>query len=453
MEVMPILVLLLYSIPESIILISLSGAIYGYKVKENFYRIILLGISLALVTYIVRALPFVKIGLNVLIQVPLFIFLTSRYLKISLLRAFFIILTGFIIIALAESISTPLFSLVSRLSPKEIFASVFWRILYGWTHLCVMVAGTIFLLKKNLSLVKAAAFFQPKTRSGKITLLLIGLVIVQAFLSGTLNSIIYFKVWPSLDSVIFTRIIGFLLFTFPLISIFLVKRLFTFSEQEAIAETQEAFVDNIQRLFTTLRGQRHDFNNHIHIIYSMLNNHEVKKAIDYLDNLIDDIRSTGYVVNVEDPVLRALFTTKAVAAQRNKIKFEVKAETSLEGFHLKPFEVVKILGNLVDNALEAVTDQPSEFRQVKVKVKIFSTLFIFEVFNPRPVIAQSEIKKIFREGYSTKETHSGLGLALVKDLVERNNGEITVKSSEQEGTTFTVIIPGQYRRLPAGDNP
>lgn len=278
MEKMPILVLLLYSIPESIILISLSAALYGYKVKENFYRIVLLGISLALITYIVRAIPNIKVGLNVIIEFPLFVLLTSRYLKISLIRGFFFILTGFIIIALTENIFVPLFSLVFHLSPKKIFDNVFWLIFMGWTFLSLLAAITIILQKKKISLVNVAAFFQPKTRSGKLTLVLIGLVLVQAFLSISLNLTFYYKtskVWRSFDTAIIERIISLVLFSVPLISIFLVKRLFSLSEQEIIAETQEAFIDNINKLFTTIRGQRHDFINHVQVIYSMLNTNQI----------------------------------------------------------------------------------------------------------------------------------------------------------------------------------
>jgi signal transduction histidine kinase len=49
--------------------------------------------------------------------------------------------------------------------------------------------------------------------------------------------------------------------------------------------------------------------------------------------------------------------------------------------------------------------------------------------------------KVFSSGFSTKDNHSGLGLAVVKDLVERNGGEISLRSSEEDGTTFSVIIP------------
>ncbi len=446
MEKMPILILLLYSIPESIILISLSAAIYGYKVKENFYRIILLGISLAIITYIVRALPELKFGLNVLIEIPVFILLTSKYLKISFVKSFFYIFTGFIIIALLEYITYPLASLVFNMPVKEIFSNTFYRLVTGWSYLLIMAAVTVLLLKKQVSLVSATSFFYPKTRSKKINLVLIILVMMQAFLSGAMNLIILnqeYSLWPLLDNIAFTRIAGFLLFTVPLISIFLVKRLFTLSEQETITETQEAFLDNINKLFVTIRGQRHDFIHHVQVMYSMLQNNQLQEARSYMENLLGEIQSVSRVIKVKDPVLSALFNTKTAVAERLNITLDVRQETPLDGLKLKPYEIVKILGNLIDNALEAVANEPIEFRNVKVILKKFSFVFVFEVINPRPLINPQEVDRLFQPNYTTKKDHSGLGLAVVKEIVDQIGGEIIVKSSEEKGTSFSVIIPAK----------
>ncbi len=444
MEKMPILILLLYSIPESTILISLSAAIYGYKVKENFYRIVLLGTSLAIITYIVRALPELKFGLNVLIEIPLFIILTAKYLKISFTKSFFYIFTGFIIIALLEYITYPLASLVFKMPVKEIFSNTLYRLLTGWFYLSLMIAVTVVLLKKRVSLVSATSFFYPKTRSSKVNLVLIILIIIQAFLSVIMNLTILnqdYKLWPLFNSTVFTRITGLFLFAVPLISIFLVKRLFTLSEQETIAETQEAFLDNINKLFVTIRGQRHDFIHHVQVMYSMLQNNQLQEAKNYMENLLGEIQSVSKVIKLKDPVLSALFNTKTAVAERLNITLNVRQETPLDGLKLKPYEVVKIFGNLIDNALEAVANEPIEFRTVKVSLKKFSFVFVLEVVNQRPLIDPLDFDKLFEPSYTTKKNHSGLGLAVVKQMVDQIGGEIIVKSSAEKGTSFSVVIP------------
>jgi len=273
---------------------------------------------------------------------------------------------------------------------------------------------------------------------------LIILIIIQAFLSVIMNLTILnqdYKLWPLFNSTVFTRITGLFLFAVPLISIFLVKRLFTLSEQETIAETQEAFLDNINKLFVTIRGQRHDFIHHVQVMYSMLQNNQLQEAKNYMENLLGEIQSVSEVIKLKDPVLSALFNTKTAVAERLNITLNVRQETPLDGLKLKPYEVVKIFGNLIDNAFEAVANEPIEFRTVKVSLKKFSFVFVLEVVNQRPLIDPLDFDKLFEPSYTTKKNHSGLGLAVVKQMVDQIGGEIIVKSSAEKGTSFSVVIP------------
>ncbi|WP_418791189.1 sensor histidine kinase [Phosphitispora sp. TUW77] len=270
------------------------------------------------------------------------------------------------------------------------------------------------------------------------------LVIIQAFLAGIMHLIILnqdYQIFPLFNSTVFTRITGLFLFIVPLISLFLVKRLFTLSEQETIAETQDAFIDNINKLFTTIRGQRHDFIHHVQVMYSMLENDQLQEAKSYMENLLGEIQSVSKTIKLKDPVLSALFNTKRTIAERLCITLDVKQDTPLDGLKLKPYEIVKIFGNLIDNAMEAVSDEPIEFRNVAVSLKKIAFVFVFEVVNPRPLINSSEFDKLFEPNYTTKENHSGLGLAVVKQLVDQIGGEIIVNSSEEKGTSFSVVIP------------
>jgi len=102
---------------------------------------------------------------------------------------------------------------------------------------------------------------------------------------------------------------------------------------------------------------------------------------------------------------------------------------------------VKIFGNLIDNAFEAVANEPIEFRTVKVSLKKFSFVFVLEVVNQRPLIDPLDFDKLFEPSYTTKKNHSGLGLAVVKQMVDQIGGEIIVKSSAEKGTSFSVVIP------------
>ncbi|MHB9093965.1 MAG: sensor histidine kinase [Eubacteriales bacterium] len=444
MEKMPLFFLILYSVPESIILVSLSSALYGYKVKENLYRITLLGMSLALITYIVRALP-IKMGLNIMIEIPLFIFLTSWYLKVSLARAFFYILTAFIVIALAEITFFPLISSIFHLSIKEMYASIFWRLFTGWIYLFLLIALTVFVLKTKYSLVSVARFFKPKTKDGKITLLIIGLVMIQATLSGSLNVAILAKesnAWPSFDNIVFIRVISFLIFSVPLISILLVKRLFKLSEQEAVAASQEAYISTVNDLFLAIRGQKHDFINHIQVITGLLQLGKNEEALKYGLQLGQESRETGEVLNIEDPTIAALIKSKISTCIVKQIRFKTNINAETANLAVKPYDLVRILGNLLDNAIDAVSEQKEDLRRVYFNIRQEHDSIVFEVTNLGPVILPEIILHIFNDGFTTKEQgHSGTGLAVVKQLVSQYKGRIEAFSNDEDGTTFTVTLP------------
>jgi len=446
MEKIPMLFLLLYGIPESMVLISLSSALYGYDVKRNLIRILLLSLSFVVIIYVVRSLP-IKFGLNIVIQIPFYIVLTTYFLKVTFRKSLFIILTYYIIVLLAENTLYPLIITLTGRELSTIFSNEWSRLIVGWCLLLVLLIPTVFIIKKQYTFAMAISFFKPTNLNAKITLMAT-IVLVQALLAGLLQMASIFEeysVFPvAFNSETLKKIIGTALITIPIVSIFFIKRLFDLSQQEAITATQEAFLDSINNLFVTVRGQRHDFINHVQVIYSMLKANQTNEAIKYMDNLLDDIQEVNDVIKTKDPALSALLNTKAAVANRHNISFETESGTSIESLNVKSLDLVKILGNLLDNAVEAVMNQPPEFRKIKLSIKRYHNVFVFEVSNPRPVIPRDQLENIFTAGFTTKKDigHSGLGLAIVKEIVEKYNGQIGVKSTEKEGTIFTVVIPG-----------
>lgn len=445
MEHMPLIILILYSIPESIVLISLGSALYGYDVRANLKRIIILGISLAAMTYIIRALP-IKFGYNVALQIPLFVVLTSYFLQTSVKKTIVIILTGFIILSIAETAIFPISVKLSGLDLNIIIEKTFLRLLLSWSVLITLIIPAIIVIWKKISFISAYQLLKTTTLNTKISFMIL-IVLIQALLAGMLQlTYIHeeYSVWQiPIEKALLQQVIGIALITIPIISIFLLKRLFDLSQQEAIAATQEAFLDNVRHLFVTVKGQRHDFINHIQVIYSLLKTDQKNEAVNYMDNLLDEIQEVSETIKVRDPALSALLNTKLAAAERHNVILNTSFQTSIESLNVKTLDLVKILGNLLDNAIEAVKNQPSEFRKVGLTIKKVSDSVQFEVHNPAPVIPPEYLESIFEGGFTTKqdEGHSGLGLAIVKDMTRKYNGQVGIRSSKKEGTIFTVKIP------------
>jgi len=109
----------------------------------------------------------------------------------------------------------------------------------------------------------------------------------------------------------------------------------------------------------------------------------------------------------------------------------------VEGF--MPGDVVSILGNLIDNAIEACVDEDE--RQVSCLVQGSEEFLFIHVEDSGKGMKEEEIDHIFTEGYSSKsEDGRGFGLFLVKEIVEANEGAIQIISEPGVGTTVEVQI-------------
>ena len=103
-------------------------------------------------------------------------------------------------------------------------------------------------------------------------------------------------------------------------------------------------------------------------------------------------------------------------------------------------EAVTIVGNLIDNALDAVAELPRDLRRVRLSIRDGPDDVVFRIHNPGPGIPPEERALLLRTGYTTKGGHAGLGLAIVADTVASLSGRLTLEDSES-GTTFVVKVP------------
>ncbi len=438
------LILVFYSIPESIILITLSSSLYGYDVKVNVKRILLLSISLAITTELVRALP-IKYGINILIQIPIFVLMTAYYLKVTVKRSFIIILTGFVILNLAESAFIPIVQSITGKELGYLFENIWSRLITSWGLLLILLMPTVIIIKKKVSLTSAIQFFKTTSLDTKITLMVF-IVLIQALLAGVLQlSYIYSEssTWPIVfKGVILQRVIGLALITIPIVSIFLLKRLFTLSHQEAITASQEAYIATVNDLFLAIKGQKHDFINHIQVITGLLQLGKNEEALRYGLQLGQESRETGEILNIKDPTIAALIKSKISTCIVKQIRFKTNIDADTSKLAVKPYDLVRILGNLLDNAIDAVSGQKEDLRRVYFNIRQEHDSIVFEVTNLSPVILPDVIPHIFNDGFTTKEQgHSGTGLAVVKQLVSQYKGRIEAFSNDEDGTTFTVTLP------------
>lgn len=217
--------------------------------------------------------------------------------------------------------------------------------------------------------------------------------------------------------------------------------------REATAESvQEVYVDHIGSLFRSMKEQRHDFNNHVATIHSLVHLGEYEELHRYTSEIIGETTALNDIIQINVPAICAIVQSKVIQAVERKITFEHEV-ANLKDVQLstvKATDWVRIISNLIDNAFDAVSMSGQEGEKlVGLEGYVKGNSLIFHVKNNGAPIPDDQIEHIFEPGFSTKKQdplHAGLGLSIVKQLVDKYDGTVQVISSESE-TNFTIAIP------------
>ncbi|HHW07714.1 MAG TPA: GHKL domain-containing protein [Clostridia bacterium] len=214
-------------------------------------------------------------------------------------------------------------------------------------------------------------------------------------------------------------------------------------EKEYELEINKRMLQKNQEMIRVLRSHRHDFQNHLQVIMGLVQLGRNEGAVSYIKEVVQSFRESSSPVNIKNIDLAALFISKQQQAEDRGIRLELELRSDLGGLVVPAADISRILGNLVDNAFDAVEelDDPAE-RLVKVSFQEDEAHFIISVLNERPLIPETIQDKIFQAGFSTKGVRgTGLGLAIVQELTEKHGGSVHLVSNAETGTVFTLKFP------------
>jgi len=230
----------------------------------------------------------------------------------------------------------------------------------------------------------------------------------------------------------------------------LILRLITTEKNRAILSTQDTYIEEIHHLFTTIRGQRHDFLNHVQVIRSFLRTGKLQELEKYVAELVGEIVEINDLLQVGDPALAALIKSKMVYAVDRKIDFRYSFEhMDRISRSIASVDYVKIAGNLIDNAIDEVMSRPREERWIEVTGWTDEDHFYLSVSNPAPPMSSEEMERMLVPGYTTKSDsgHTGIGLSIVRERVRFYKGELDVAREEGSILSFRIKLPLRMRAV------
>lgn len=215
----------------------------------------------------------------------------------------------------------------------------------------------------------------------------------------------------------------------------------TFRDKTEIRKLAEELT-GIRLYAEALRAQSHEFMNKMHVVLGLTHMKQYEELQKYISGMVSEHQYEigGVMKRIKSPVFAGFLLGKLSYAREKNIKLIISEDSYMPEIDDESIihELITIVGNLIDNALEAVTN--CEQKQVEVKIQQGDILTI-TVQDTGKGIQEKEIEELFTKGYSTKGDNRGYGLYLVKESIQRINGEIHMHSLVGKGTTITIEIP------------
>ncbi len=187
-----------------------------------------------------------------------------------------------------------------------------------------------------------------------------------------------------------------------------------------------------------LRAQRHDFLNHLQVVYSLIEMGEHEEANRYIEQVYGDIQQVSRALKTSCAPVNALLRAKIAEAEQKGVRVELSVHASWDALPIPAWEMCRVLSNLIDNALDALaeTKNPTLFIELGEDVKGFS----FCVKNNGPAIPADKQSAIFEAGVSGKGEGRGMGLFIARETLRQAGGDLTVESSDAF-TAFSGQVP------------
>lgn len=237
------------------------------------------------------------------------------------------------------------------------------------------------------------------------------LISINAFVYYTFIELPYLRI----PYRIFAMLWGIIICSFFL---FFSKRIVVYNIERMQFSLDKIYQKDLHAFYHIIRSQRHDFNIHLNTIYGLINNEKFSETNRYINKVVEEARDINELLPLHHPEIGAmLYTYKELALQKGIVlKFHIM--DNLRSMPCNIYEMNKILGNLLQNAIEAVDGGTIEVTIAKEYDQI-----LLSVANKIDT-ETADLENMFSHGFSTKSTHEGIGLPTIQNIIFKFNGVI-----------------------------
>ncbi len=203
-------------------------------------------------------------------------------------------------------------------------------------------------------------------------------------------------------------------------------------------------LSEVRRYSEDLRAQTHEYTNKLYALSGLLQLEHYEEAVELIQTESEINKHQNKILHgqIKDGMVQAILLGKLGKASEKKVVLTIDANSSLHPLpkHIDLAKLITIIGNLLDNAFEAV--QHKESKEVTFFVTDIGEDIIFDISDNGEGIPETYLEEIFEFNFTTKEKAGhGFGLAIVKETLDELGGQIEVHNKENGGAIFTVFIP------------
>ena len=219
-------------------------------------------------------------------------------------------------------------------------------------------------------------------------------------------------------------------------------------KRKAQLEINKLYYDTYEELIISIRKKQHDFNNHINaiqgILYTAISYEELKEQEEkYLDEITEDRQQISILTKVENPLIAGFLTVKIQEAERKGINVEYNCIFPKVKINMPEYQLIEMMGILLDNAIEAAEKMDAS-KLMQIRLLMVEGVINFSVTNTYLISDVKDISNFFAKGYSTKGNNRGIGLYKLKELMQKQKGELFCKEENingQKAIRMEMLLP------------
>lgn len=304
--------------------------------------------------------------------------------------------------------------------------------LFSYVYRVLTVILTLIIYYK-LSITLLNAYIVRKSTFAKIMLV------------NTLVSVLLLVIYMNFETTILLKNIVYFVIVFSfviIINFWIVYEQSNSVKREKRVDAIEQYLPVIDEMVSEVRARQHEFNNKLLAITSIVETADdltsMKEQIRIYTKNVVMVDKLNEVLLSDSKVIAGFLYTKMKLAELKKIQMKTKVHMNFQQIHVEEYEIVEVLGVLLDNAIEAC--QPDD--KIYVQIHRVDKKIEIKVSNPHRYIAKSTFIKMFDKGYTTKNMQSktrGFGLYNVKQLVLQYDGKLITSNREIDGHNYVTI--------------